>query len=208
MAYELTFYTNPQSRGRIARWMLEEAGAPYRTEIVHYGEEMQSGDYADINPMKKVPAIVHDGVVVTETAAICAYLADAFPEAGLAPAQDKRGPYYRWLFFAAGPLEQAITARMLGVEPTEDQQRMVGYGTMQRVLDVIEKQLEDNDYICGDRFNAADVYMGSHLAFGLQFETIEKRSAFERYAARLQKRDAWRKANEIDDAAAKEIEGG
>ena len=85
MSDELVFYTNPQSRGRIARWMLEETGVPYRTEVLGYGTTMKSPEYLAVNPMGKVPAIVHKDQVVTETAAICAYLADAFPEARLAP---------------------------------------------------------------------------------------------------------------------------
>ena len=114
MAEELVFYTNPQSRGQIARWMLEEVGAPYRVEPVRYGDEMKSPSYRQINPMGKVPAIRHGDQVVTETAAICAYLADAFPEAGLAPPVDQRGAYYRWLFFGAGPLEAAVANKTIG----------------------------------------------------------------------------------------------
>src|ERR1700743_3698059 len=101
MADELVFYTNPQSRGRIVRWMLEEIGQPYKTEIVDYASTMKGADYLDIHPMGKVPALRHGDAVVTETAAICAYLADAFPQAGLAPPSGdrRRAPYYRWLFF-------------------------------------------------------------------------------------------------------------
>jgi glutathione S-transferase len=123
---ELTFYTNPQSRGRIARWMLEEVGADYDTVVLGYGDTMKGADYLAINPMGKVPAIVHRRRIVTEGAAICAYLAEAFPQAGLAPTEDERADYYRWLFFASGPLEQAITNKSLNVEPNEEQQRMVG----------------------------------------------------------------------------------
>jgi glutathione S-transferase len=110
MAQELVFYTNPMSRGRIVRWMLEEVGVPYRTEILAYGPAMKAESYRRINPMGKVPAIVHGETVVTECAAICAYLADAFPAAGLAPPLAERGAYYRWLFFAAGPAEAASFA--------------------------------------------------------------------------------------------------
>ena len=111
MAEELVFYTNPMSRGRIVRWMLEELGRPYRTEIVDYGPAMKGPAYLAVNPMGKVPALKHDGATVTEAAAICAYLADVFPDAKLAPASGDRlrGPYYRWMFFAAGPVEQAAT---------------------------------------------------------------------------------------------------
>ena len=109
MADELVLYTNPMSRGRVARWMLEEVGQPYKTEIVDYASTMKSPAYLAINPMGKVPALRHGDVVVTETPAICAYLADAFPQARLAPPPGHRlrAPYYRWLFFAAGPNDEA-----------------------------------------------------------------------------------------------------
>src|SRR3546814_5230664 len=113
----LTFYTNPQSRGRIARWMLEEVGEPYDTVILDYGTTMKDADYLAINPMGKVPAIKHGDTIVTEAGAICAYLADAFPDKGLAPplADPRRGPYFRWLFFAAGCVEPAVTSKALGL---------------------------------------------------------------------------------------------
>jgi glutathione S-transferase len=112
---DLTLYTNPMSRGRIARWMVEEVGQPYDTVLLEYGGSMKGADYLAINPMGKVPAIRHGETIVTEGAAICAYLADAFPEAGLAPPPAERGAYYRWLFFGAGPLEQAVNAQALGL---------------------------------------------------------------------------------------------
>src|SRR5271156_6201945 len=116
MPAELILYTHPMSRGRIARWMLEEVGQPYRAEIVEFGPAMKGLDYRAINPMGKVPALRHGDTIVTEGAAICAYLADAFPEAGLAPPPGHRlrGPYYRWLFFAAGPAEGAATNKAMG----------------------------------------------------------------------------------------------
>ena len=135
---QLEFYTNPMSRGRIARWMLEEVGEPYETVLLDYGTTMKGADYLAVNPMGKVPAIVHDGKVVTECAAICAYLADAFPEAGLAPDPADRADYYRWLFFTSGPLEQAITAKHFGIEPDADQQRMAGFGSLPAALDALE----------------------------------------------------------------------
>ncbi len=116
MSDPIIFYTNPQSRGRIARWMLEEVGAPYRTEYVSFGEAMKSPAYRAINPMGKVPTIVHGTRIVTECAAICAYLADAFPERDLAPPPAERADYYRWLFFCAGPLESAVSNRAFGFE--------------------------------------------------------------------------------------------
>jgi glutathione S-transferase len=194
----LTLYTNPRSRGRIARWMLEEVGAPYDTEIIEYGPPMKSPEYLAINPMGKVPAIKHGDTVVTECAAICAYMADAFPEANLAPPLSDRGAYYRWLFFAAGPLESAVTNKALGFEVPEDREVMAGYGSLTRALDAIDAALSASPYIAGDSFTAADVYVGSQISWGLQFETIEKRDSFEKYAARVLDRDAFRRANELD----------
>ncbi|MBV9884472.1 MAG: glutathione S-transferase family protein [Sphingomonadaceae bacterium] len=198
---DLIFYTNPQSRGRIARWMLEETGATYETVVLGYADSMKSADYLAINPMGKVPAIRHGDTVVTEGAAICAYLADAFPAAELAPPPSSRlrGTYYRWLFFAAGPVEAAITDRALKVEPNEEQQRFVGYGSFEATIDALEQALRPGPYICGDQFTAADVYVGSQIGFGMMFGTIEKRPIFEDYFGRLQSRPAAARAREIDD---------
>ena len=199
---ELTFYTNPKSRGRIVRWILEETGAPYTTEILEYGTSMKAAPYLAINPMGKVPAIRHGDTVVTECAAICAYLADAFPQAGLAPPPHSaaRGPYYRWLFFAAGPLEAAWTNRALGVAVPPERSVMVGYGSFEQVLDTLEAAIGERTYLAGDRFSAADVYVGSQLGFGMQFGMIDKRPAFTRYLAGLEARPAKRRAEEIDGA--------
>lgn len=205
MAETLTFYTNPQSRGRIVRWMLEEVGEPYETEIIDYAD-MKSDRYLAINPMGKVPAIEHGDVVVTEAAAICAYLADAFPGKSLAPppGDPERGPYYRWLFFAAGCVEPAVTARALGLLAPADKKQMVGYGSYEDTIDALEGAVKDREYLAGGRFSAADLYVGSQLGWGLMFGTIDKRPAFEDYVARLQARPAAKRANELDDAAAQE----
>ena len=200
MADELVFYTNPMSRGRMVRWMLEETGAAYRTEVLEYGTTMKSAAYLAINPMGKVPAIVHNERVVTESAAICAYLADAFPEAGLAPRPAERDRYYRWLFYFAGAVEAAVVNRRLGFEVPEDRERMVGYGNYAQVLNVIEGALSRSAYIAGDAFTAADVYCGSQVGWGMQFESIERRPAFEAYWARLETRPALLRAAELDDA--------
>src|ERR1700710_1386686 len=146
MASDLVFYTNPMSRGRIIRWMLEETGADYETVVLVYASTMKEEPYLSINPMGKVPAIVHNGHVVTECAAICAYLADAFPEAGLAPPTSERADYYRWLFYAAGPVEQAVTNKSMGFEPTEQQQRMAGYGNYDLAVDTLEKAVSAHPY--------------------------------------------------------------
>ncbi|MBD8618357.1 glutathione S-transferase family protein [Sphingomonas sp. CFBP 13728] len=196
----LTLYTNPMSRGRIARWMLEEIGAAYETVVLGYDTTMKAEAYRAINPMAKVPALVHNGKTITECAAICAYLAETFPDAELAPRDEERADYYRWLFYAAGPVESAITNRSLGVVTTDAQQRMVGYGSFDAVVDVLERAISAHPYIAGDRFTAADVYVGSQILFGLQFGYLPKRDAFAAYAARLIERPAYKRAGELDDA--------
>ena len=202
MADELIFYTNPMSRGRIVRWMLEEVGQPYRTELLDYATTMKAPEYLAINPMGKVPALRHGDTVITESAAICAYLADAFPEAGLAPPHGSRlrGPYYRWLFFAAGPLEAAWTNQAMGFIVPPDKQRMSGYGSFAAVIDVLEAAASSGPYLVGDSFTAADVLVGANLGFGLQFGMIEQRAAFVDYVAHLTARPAAVRAKEIDDA--------
>ena len=200
MSDELVFYTNPMSRGRIARWMLEEVGRPYRTEVLDFATTMKSVEYLAINPMGKVPAIRHGDAVVTEGAAICAYLADAFPEAGLAPPPGERAAYYRWLFFAAGPLEAAVTNRSLGFVAPVEREGMVGYGNFGRVMDALEAAVLRGEYLAGDRFTAADVYVGAQIGWGLMFGSIDRRPAFERYSARLRERPAAVRASQIDDA--------
>lgn len=209
MADELVFYTNPMSRGRIVRWMLEEVGQPYRTELLEYATAMKSPEYLTINPMGKVPAIRHGETVVTEGAAICAYLADAYPAAGLAPppGDHARGPYYRWLFFAAGPIEAAVTNKSMGFELPAGKEMMAGYGSFAAVMDAMETAVSRTDYVAGDRFSAADVYFGSQVGWGMQFNSIEKRPAFERYWERISTRPAAVRAREIDDALMPKTEG-
>jgi len=144
MTDDLILYTNPMSRGRIARWMLEEVGAPYRREILSFGGTMKDESYLGVNPMGKVPTVVHGNKIVTECAAICAYLADAFPQAGLAPPPRDRAEYYRWLFFVAGPLEAAVSNRALGFQVPEDRRRMIGYGSYEGVLGTLERAVSAN----------------------------------------------------------------
>ncbi len=200
MTSEIDFYTNPMSRGQIARWALEEVGALYRQHILGYGDTMKGADFLAINPMGKVPAIVDDGAVVTECAAICAYLALRFPEAGLLPEVRERAAYFRWLFFAAGPIEQAVTTKAMGWEVSAERQMSVGFGDVERPLDVLDAYLATNDYVCGARFTAADIYVGSQVIWGLQFGTIAHRDHLAAYAARLTPRAAYQKAKAIDDA--------
>ena len=202
MADELVFYTNPQSRGRMVRWMLEEVGQPYRTEVLDYGTTMKAPAYLAINPMGKVPALAHGDAVVTECAAICAYLADAFPQAKLAPPPGDRlrAPYYRWMFFAAGPIEAAVSNKALGLVVPQERERMMGYGTVDRALATLEDAVSQGQYLVGDNFSAADLYVGSHLAFGMMFGTIDKRPAFQQYVQRLTARPAFVRAQELDNA--------
>jgi glutathione S-transferase len=202
MADELVLYTNPMSRGRIARWMLEEVGQPYKAEVLDYASTLKAPAYLAINPMGKVPALRHGDAVVTETAAICAYLADAFPQAGLAPPPGHRlrAPYYRWLFFTAGPVEAAASNKSLGFVVPPERERMMGYGNIALVLNTLEAAVSRGSYLAGDSFTAADLYVGAHLGFGMMFGTIEKRPAFEKYWQRLSSRPAYIRAKEIDDA--------
>ncbi len=208
---DITFYTNPMSRGQIARWALEEAGADYEQVLLDYATTMKGDNYLAINPMGKVPSIVHHSgsgdKVVTEAAAICAYLAELYPDMELAPAEAERADYYRWMFFAAGPVEAAVTAKATGLMPSADQSKSIGYGSYDDVMNAIDGLLGDGRaYVCGDRFTMADVYFGSQVDWGLNFGTFEKRPSFESYAARLRERPAYQKAKAIDGALIAEMQ--
>ena len=199
---ELVFYTHPQSRGRIAHWMLEELGEPYRTVWLEYGSTMKAPEYLAVNPMGKVPALRDGDIVVTESAAICAYLADRFPQRRLAPppGDTARAAYYRWMFFVAGPLEMATTAKALNWQVPEGRSSMVGFGSYAAAIDALETALQPGPYVCGEQFTAADVVLGSALGWGMMFGTIDKRPSFEAYVARLQQREAARRANGLNEA--------
>jgi glutathione S-transferase len=201
---DLIFYTNPQSRGRIVRWMLEEVGVPYETEVISY-DQIKSERYLAINPMGKVPAIRHGGHVVTECAAICAYLADRFPQSRLGATDEEAADYYRWFFYAAGPLEAAVSNQAMGWTPTPERERMFGYGNFDKVVAVLDELFSLRDYVCGERFTAADVYVGSQIMFPMQFGLFPEKDSFVRYRGRLQAREAYRRANDIDDRTANEM---
>jgi glutathione S-transferase len=203
MTGTLTLYTHPMSRGRVTRWMLEELGQPYETVLLDFDTTMKAPDFLAINPLGKVPALKHGDVVVTECAAICAYLADAFPEAGLAPppGSPDRAAYYRWLFFAAGPVEAAIMDKALGLEVPADKRVMVGYGSYDETVELLDAHVGAHDYVAGNRFSAADVYLGAMIGWGTQFGMLPKRASFDAYLARLMGRPASIRANEIDDKA-------
>jgi glutathione S-transferase len=196
---DLIFYTNPMSRGRTIRWLLEELGEPYETRLLDYGTTMKAPDYLAINPMGKVPAIVHAGKTVTEVAAIVCYLADAFPAAGLAPEPAERADYYRWIFFTSGPVEAAFTAKSMGWEVPAERSAMAGFGSYDLAIDTLEKALDRKAFIAGDRFTAADLFVGAMVDFMLTFKLLEPRHAFTDYAARMTDRPAFRRAQEIDD---------
>ncbi len=201
----LTFYTNPLSRGRTVRWMLEELGRPYDTVVLEFGAAMKAPTYLAVNPMGKVPALVHGTEIVTEAAAICTYLADAFPEAALMP--DRRGAFYRWMFFGAGPLEQAVINGSMGWEPAPEMTGRVGYGSMADVLATLSNHLAHNRYFCGEQFSAADVYVGSQIGWGLGFETLPATPELVAYWNRIKDRPALLRANALDDALARKEAG-
>ena len=198
---EYTFFTNPMSRGQIARWALHEAGAEYEQALVDFAAPHPELDAA--NSMGKVPTIVHHTVggdrTISEAAAICAYLADAHPGAELGPREAERADYYRWIFFAAGPVEQAIVAKAMGWEVPHGRGGMVGFGSLDRVLDTLEGHLKTGAWVCGERFTMADVYVGSQVDWGLLFGSIPSRPAFEAYAERFRERDGYKAAKAIDN---------
>ena len=207
MAEEVVLYASPRSRGRIAHWMLEEAGAPYRYEVVNLeSRDQKKPDYLALNPMGKVPTIVHRGVVVTECGAICAYLADAFPAARLAPSTDSpaRGTYYRWMFFGGSCFEPAFIDRMLS-RPPASRPGAVGYGSYDDAVETLAKALSPGPYILGSEFSAADVYIGSQIAFGTMMQALDPRPIFQEYTSHLQQRPAYKRFMEKSEQIAAQM---
>jgi len=199
---EYTFYTNPMSRGQIARWALHEAGADYEQVLVEWADKPAA--LLAANPMGKVPTIVHNAPggdrTVTEAAAICLYLAEMHPAANLTPREDELASYLRWTFFASGPVEQAIMSRALKCEPTPEQEGMAGWGSFDRTIGTLKDHLADRDFVCGKRFTMADVYVGSAIDWGLTFGSIPPEVPFVAYAERFQAREAYKAAKAIDNA--------
>ncbi len=196
-----TFFTHPMSRGQIARWALHEAGASYDQVLVDWANKPEA--LLAANPMGKVPTLIHHSEtgerVITECAAICAYLAEAHPEAGLLPSDAEMADYYRWLFFAAGPVEQAIVTRSMGWELPAERQGMAGWGSYERAIGALAGHFADHAFVCGNRFTMADVYVGSQVDWGLNFGSIPPNEAFVGYAERLQARAAYKAAKAIDN---------
>ena len=187
----LKLYTNAQSRGLVIEWLLIELGAEFEKIELAYHTEMKSESYLKINPFGKVPTLVDGDIVIYEMAAICAYLADKFFDQGLAPALDdpKRGLYFRWLFFAAGPWDAATTDRALKVEITDEQKMHIGYGNFQDTYTALIQGLEQaQPYLCGEQFTVADVFVGSMLFWQLKMAELESHPAIEKYLNSIKSR--------------------
>lgn len=205
---ELIFFHYPLSRARIVHWMLEELGAPYTVKLINLEQgEHKRPDFLAVNPMGKLPAIKHGDTVVTEAGAICAYLADAFPAANLAPSPSstERGTYYRWMFFGSGCVEPAITDRLFN-RPQVERPSALGYGSYDDTLNALEKALSPGPFILGERFSAADVYVGSQIMWGMRMKALEPRPAFQQYAGRLMERPAFRRVLAQNDQYMKQLQ--
>jgi glutathione S-transferase len=196
------------SRAQIARWALHEVGADYEPVRVEW--DAKPAALLAANPMGKLPTIVHHhgghDHVVTEAAAICHYLAAVHPEAGLLPGEHELADYFRWLFFAAGPLEQAVTNKAYGWNPDEKQQGSVGFGTYERTIETLDQWFAGHRFVCGERFTMADVYVGSAIDWGLMFKSIPDRASFVAYAERFRGRPAYREAKAIDNKLIAEMQ--
>ncbi len=206
----LVLYHNPMSRGRIAHWMLEEVGAPYTVKLIDVEKrEHKTPSFLAINPMGKLPALVHRGVIVTESAAICAYLADAYPAARLAPVltDSARGSYLRWLFFGAGCLEPAIVDRMFE-RPAPSRPGAIGYGTYEDTLNTLEKALLPGPFILGQHFSAVDVYIASAIGWGTMVKALAPRPVFQAYSARMLERPAHTRMVLQNENFSKELKSG
>ena len=196
---DYTFFFNPMSRAQIARWALHEAGADYEPVFVAWDDKPAA--LLAANPLGKLPTIIHHAPagdrVVSEAAAVCHYLAEV-TALDLLPREEEKADYFRWMFFAAGPVEQAITSHAFGWEPSERQQMTVGFGSYDRTIDTFAGWFETHDFVCGERFTMADVYVGSQVDWGLMFGTMPTRDSLSAYADRLRSREAYKAAKAID----------
>ena len=204
---EYTFFFNPMSRAQIARWALHEAGADYEPVFVAW--DAKPAELLAANPMGKLPTIIHHHKghdhVVSEAAAVCHYLAEmTAPQ--LLPREEEKADYFRLLFFATGPLEQAVTNRAFGWNPDEKQQLSVGFGNYDRTIAMLVAWFAERDYVCGPRFTMADVYVGSAVDWGLQFGTIPASDSLTAYAERLRGREAYQAGKSIDNALIAEMQ--
>jgi glutathione S-transferase len=200
----LVFYYAPNSRALTAHWMLEELGQPYEMHVLNLQKnEQKAPDYLAVNPMGKVPAIAHDGVVVTEAAAICTYLADAFPQAGLAiPVGDKRrGTYLRWLFFGPSCIEPAVVDRLFN--RPDVRASSIGYGDFDTTLDTIARVLRPDSYLLGDQFTAADIVIGGGLFWAMSTKAVPPRPEFKAYTQPVTARPAWQRISQHNAEMAK-----
>src|SRR3954447_26907746 len=197
---KLTLYHAAPSRSSIARWMLEEIGEPYEIKLLRLSDgDQQKPDYLAINPMGKVPALQHGDVVITESAAICTYLADAFPQARLnVPiGEPHRGIYLKWLFYGPGCLEPAVIDRA-APRKEEPRRAMLGYGDFETVMNVPANAVEKGPWLMGEQFTAADVVIGSNIRWGTIFKLIPERKEFLDYSARIAARPAAQRAEAKD----------
>jgi glutathione S-transferase len=197
---DLTLYHAAPSRSSIVLWMLEELGEPYEIKLIKLsaGDNMKP-DYLAVNPMGKVPALNHRGTIITEVAAICTYLADAFPEKRLniPVGTPRRGVYLKWLFFGPGCMEPAVIDR---AAPRKEEARrgMLGYGDFDITMNVVAKAVEKGPWLMGEQFTAADVVIGSQIRWGMMFKMLPERKEFADYSARIAARPAAQRA-EIKD---------
>jgi len=206
---EYTFFFNPMSRAQIARWALHEAGADYEPVFVAWDAKPQA--LLDANPMGKLPTIVHHHEghdhAVSEAAAVCHYLAEMSAPA-LLPRPHEKADYFRMLFFAAGPVEAAITAKYQGFDSAGDPRKeiSVGWGSYDRMVAMLDGWFAGRDYVCGDRFTMADVYVGSAVDWGLQFGTLPANDSLTAYAERVRAREAYQAGKAIDNALIAEMQ--
>jgi len=203
---DLTLYHAAPTRSSVALWMLEETGEPYDIHLISTkrGENREPA-YLAVNPMGKVPALRHRDVVITEVAAICTYLADAFPAKGLnIPLDDpRRGPYLKWLFFGPGVLEAAVSDRAFP-RAAAPPRGALGYGDFDTTMDVLARAVTPGPFLMGERFTAADVVIGANLRWGMIFKIVPERREFTDYVARIGERPAAKRAQAKDQELAKE----
>ena len=203
---DLTLYHASPSRSSIVLWMLEELGQPYDVKLIKLSEgDNLKPDFLAVNPMGKVPALDHKGTVITESAAICTYLADEFPQAKLnvPVGTPRRGLYLKWLFFGPGCFEPAVIDRA-APRMEEARRGMLGYGTFETTMDTVAKAVAQGPWLMGDQFTAADVIIGANIRWGTIFKLVPERPEFSAYAARIAARPAAQRAEAKD----KEFAGG